>query len=90
MQIENDNKRKLKLGKFSNRLAYTRAIQFGFNTHTITHTQKQRWASTLANWSNARHRSHIRAPPTPPPHRCMYPKCGNLCGQRVRKRFIAS
>ncbi len=23
-------------------------------------------------------------------HRCMYPKCGNLCGQRVRKRFIAS
>jgi hypothetical protein len=36
MQIENDNKRKLKLGKFSNRLAYTRAIQFGFNTHTLT------------------------------------------------------
>ncbi len=29
-------------------------------------------------------------PPTPPPHRCMHPKCGNLCGQRVRKRFIAS
>ncbi len=37
MQIENDNKRKLKLGKFSNRLAYTRAIQFGFNT--LTHTK---------------------------------------------------
>jgi hypothetical protein len=29
-------------------------------------------------------------PPTPPPPRCMYPKCGNLCGQRGRKRFIAS
>ncbi len=50
----------------------------------------QRWASTLANRSNARHRSNIRAPPTPPPPRCMYTKCGNLCGQRGRKRFIAS
>jgi hypothetical protein len=30
----------------------------------------------------------ISEPPTSPPHRCMYPKCGNLCGQRVRKRFI--
>ncbi len=49
----------------------------------------QRWASTLANRSTARHRSNIRAPPTPPP-RCMYPKCENLCGQRGRKRFIAS
>jgi hypothetical protein len=29
-------------------------------------------------------------PPTPPPPRCMYPKCGNLCGQRDRKRFKAS
>ncbi len=29
-------------------------------------------------------------PPTPPPPRCMYPKCGNLCGQRGRKRFIDS
>ncbi len=50
----------------------------------------QRWASTLANRSNARHRSKIRAPPTPPPPRFMYPKCGNLCGQRGRKRFITS
>jgi hypothetical protein len=50
---------------------------------------KQRWASTLANRSNARHRSNIRAPPRPPP-RCKYSKCGNLCGQRGRKRFIAS
>jgi hypothetical protein len=42
---------------------------------------EQRWASTLANRSKARHRSNIRArPPTPTP-RCMYPKCGNLCGQ---------
>ncbi len=49
---------------------------------------QQRWTSTLANRSNARHRSNIRAPPAPP--RCMYPKCGNLCGQRGRKRFVAS
>jgi hypothetical protein len=49
----------------------------------------QRWASTLANRSNARHRSNIRAPHAPPP-RFMYTKCGNLCGQRGRKRFIAS
>jgi hypothetical protein len=27
----------------------------------------QRWASTLANRSNARHRSNIRAPPPAPP-----------------------
>ncbi len=27
----------------------------------------QRWASTLANRSNVRHRSNIRAPPRPPP-----------------------
>ncbi len=54
---------------------------------TVTHSW---WASTLANRSNARHRSNIRAPPTPPPPRCKYPKCGNLCGQRSRKRFIAS
>ncbi len=27
-------------------------------------------------------------PPAPFPI-CMYPKCGNLCGQRGRKRFIA-
>jgi hypothetical protein len=53
-------------------------------------TFSQRWASTLLNRSNARHRSNIRAPPRPPPHRCMYLKCGNLCGQRGRKRFIAS
>jgi hypothetical protein len=32
----------------------------------------------------------ISEPPTPPPPRCKYPKCGNLCGQRGRKRFIAS
>jgi hypothetical protein len=32
----------------------------------------------------------ISEPPRPPPHRCIYPKCGNLCGQRVRKRFMAS
>ncbi len=32
---------------------------------------KQRWASTLANRSNARHRSNIRAPPRPlPPDIC--------------------
>ncbi len=31
----------------------------------------------------------ISEPPTPTPPRCMYPKCGNLCGQRGRKRFIA-
>jgi hypothetical protein len=31
----------------------------------------------------------ISEPPTPPPPICMYPKCGNLCGQRGRKRFIA-
>jgi hypothetical protein len=48
-------------------------------------THLQRWASTLANRSNARHRSNIRAPPRPLP-----PECGNLCGQRCRKRFIAS
>jgi hypothetical protein len=47
-------------------------------------------ASTLANRSNARHRPNIRAPPTPTPPRYMYPKCGNLCGQWGRKRFIAS
>ncbi len=29
-------------------------------------------------------------PPKPPPPRSRYPKCGNLCGQRGRKRFIAS
>jgi hypothetical protein len=32
----------------------------------------------------------ISEPPTPPPPKFMYPKCGNLCGQRGRKRFIAS
>ncbi len=42
-------------------------------------TKGQRWTSTLANRSNARHRYNIRAPPPP---RCMYPKCGNLCGQK--------
>jgi hypothetical protein len=32
----------------------------------------QRWASTLANRSNARHRSNIRAPPRPlPPDLCI-------------------
>jgi hypothetical protein len=37
----------------------------------------------------ARHRSNIRAPPRPlPPD--VFPKCGNLCDQRGRKRFIAS
>jgi hypothetical protein len=35
-------------------------------------TNKQRWASTLANRSNARHRSNIRAPPRPfPPDECI-------------------
>jgi hypothetical protein len=29
--------------------------------------QRQRWASTLANRSNARHRSNIRAPHAPSP-----------------------
>ncbi len=38
--------------------------------------------------ANARHPSNIRAPPSPSPQ--MYVKCGNLCGQRGRKRFIAS
>ncbi len=28
--------------------------------------------------------------PTPHPPKFMHPKCGNLCGQRGRKRFIAS
>jgi hypothetical protein len=28
------------------------------------------------------------SPPPPPP--CMYSKCGNLCGQTGRQRFIAS
>jgi hypothetical protein len=32
----------------------------------------------------------ISEPPHPPPPICMHPKCGNLCGQRGRKRFIAS
>jgi hypothetical protein len=32
----------------------------------------------------------ISEPPTPPPPRCMYTKCGNLCGQSGRKRFITS
>ncbi len=32
----------------------------------------------------------ISEPPTPPSPRCMYSKCGNLCGQRGRKRFIDS
>jgi hypothetical protein len=42
------------------------------------------------NRSNARHRSNIRAHPRPPPPRIMHLKFGNLCGQRGRKRFIAS
>jgi hypothetical protein len=29
-------------------------------------------------------------PPRPPQMYSMYPKCGNLCGQRGRKRFIAT
>ncbi len=33
---------------------------------------------------------HIDLISEPPPPRCMYPKWGNLCGQRGRKRFIAS
>jgi hypothetical protein len=32
----------------------------------------------------------ISEPPPPPPPRCMHPKCGNLRGQRGRKRFVAS
>ncbi len=32
----------------------------------------------------------ISEPPTPPPPKFMYPKCGNLCGQRGTKWFIAS
>ncbi len=36
-----------------------------------TQSAAQRWASTLANRSNARHRSNIRAPPRPlPPDIC--------------------
>ncbi len=45
---------------------------------------KQRWASTVANRSNAQHRSNTRAPPAPP--RCMYPKCENLCGQGIGQK----
>jgi hypothetical protein len=32
----------------------------------------------------------ISEPPPPSPPRYMYTKCGNLCGQRGRKRFTAS
>ncbi len=32
----------------------------------------------------------ISEPPHAPSPKIMYPKCGNLCGQRGRKRFIAS
>ncbi len=61
-----------------------------FNDDLSKEPNFQRWASTLANRSNAWHRSNIRAPPPRPPPRCMYPKCGNLCGQRGRKRFLTS
>ncbi len=48
-------------------------------SHTVLsvqdHAASQRWASTLANRSNARHRSNIRAPPTPLPP--------DVCTQRV-------
>jgi hypothetical protein len=32
----------------------------------------------------------ISEPPRPSPPRCMYPKCGNLCGQRGRRQYVAS
>ncbi len=52
--------------------------------YNVEKPKNQRWASTLANRSNARHRSNIRAPPPHPhpPPRCMYPKCRNLCCQK--------
>jgi hypothetical protein len=46
----------------------------------------QRWASTLANRLNARHRSNIRAPP-PQMH---VSKVWEYVARRGRKRFIAS
>ncbi len=39
----------------------------GFGSVQIMDPFEQRWASTLANRSNARHRSNIRAPPRPLP-----------------------
>ncbi len=51
--------------------------------------KRQRWASTLANRSNARHRSNIRASPARPPQ--MYvSKVWESVARRGRKRFIAS
>jgi hypothetical protein len=69
---------------------YLNTLIFLFAQRVAGLSVEQRWASTLGNRTNVRHRSNIRAPPTPPPPRCMYTKCGNLCGQRGRKWFIAS
>ncbi len=49
--------------------------------------EELRWASTLANRSNARHRSNFRTPP--PPHVCSQ-SLGICVARRGRKRFIAS
>ncbi len=43
---------------------------------------KQRWASTLANRLNVQQSTSIKYQSPLPPPRCMYPKCGNLCGQK--------
>jgi hypothetical protein len=55
-----------------------------------TVTYYQRWASTLANRSNAQHRSNSRAPPPPPPPRTYVSKVWECVAKRGRKRFIAS
>ncbi len=68
-------------------ISYWAATFSNWASHPVP--KRQRWASTHANRSNARHRSNIRTPPPVPP-RCMYSKCGNLCDQRDWKRFIAS
>ncbi len=51
-------------------------------------SDNQRLASTLANRSNARHRSNIRT--SPPIPRCMYPKCGNLWPEGAVSRIAHS
>ncbi len=51
----------------------------------------QRWTLTLANMSNARHRSNIRVlpPPPGPPDVCIQ-SVGICVARRGRKRFIAN
>jgi hypothetical protein len=51
-----------------NKITYFIVEWHVWNPYLLPFTIKQRWASTLANRSNARHRSNIRAPsPRPPP-----------------------